>query len=335
MSIEFHAISDPKYWLQMIAEQLSVPVINDEVQLPIMFGQGGFKQYYPCEWLTISYSKIKVYEPMRIHRLGRKNTNLIPIVFYMDRFEQLIGDEKFSVGKTEHNGIYMHSPEIDSKWTIPANNKWNITLALTFNRERFIKDIENTSNTYIQELLLNRTSFYVFESFNAQMLELTEELIICIELETDPLKYLQICGKSLLLFYQYIRQLNLRMYPESNRKLHPSDIDALFNVRKKIIDEIISPPLLPQLAKDANMSVSKLQKSFKQVFGRNISQFTLHEKMKIAKELLSSGSNSVSEVGYKLGYSNLSHFSKAFYNEFKTNPGKYIHSLREGANNTE
>ena len=125
------------------------------------------------------------------------------------------------------------------------------------------------------------------------------------------------------------------MYPESNRKLHPSDIDALFNVRKKIIDEIIYPPLLPQLAKDENMSVSTLQKSFKQVFGRNISQFTLHEKMKIAKELLSSGSNSVSEVGYKLGYSNLSHFSKAFYNEFKTNPSKYIHSLGEGANNTE
>ena len=115
MSIEFHAISSPKYWLQMIAEQLSTTVINDEVHLPVMFGQGVFKQYYPCEWLTISYSKIKVYEPMHIHRLGRRNTNLIPIVFYIDKFEQLIGDEKFSVGKTERNGIYMHSPEIDTK----------------------------------------------------------------------------------------------------------------------------------------------------------------------------------------------------------------------------
>lgn len=328
MSIEFHAISDPKYWLQMIAEQLSVPVINDEVHLPMMFGQGVFKQYYPCEWLTISYSKIKVYEPMRIHRLGRKNTDLVPIVFYIDRFEQLVDNEIFSVGRTEYNGIYMHSSEIDSKWTIPANNKWNITLALTFNRERLIKDLGDMDNTYIQELLLNGASFYVFESFNAQMLELTEELIKCIELETNTLNYLQIYGKSLLLFYQYIKQLNLRTYPDSNRKLHPSDIEMLFNVRKKIIDNITSPPLLSELAKDANMSVSKLQKCFKQVFGASISQFALHEKMKIAQKLLSSEFKSVSEIGYKLGYSNLSHFSKAFFNEFNINPSDYLRSIK-------
>ena len=42
MLIEFHAIRDPKYWLQMIAEQLSTPVINDEVHLPAMYGQGIF-----------------------------------------------------------------------------------------------------------------------------------------------------------------------------------------------------------------------------------------------------------------------------------------------------
>ena len=199
MLIEFHAIRDPKYWLQMIAEQLSTPVINDEVHLPAMYGQGIFKQYYPCEWLTISYSKIKVYEPMHIHRLGRRNTNLIPIVFYIDKFDQFIGDKKFSVGKTERNGIYMHSSEIDTKWTIPANNKWNITLALTFNREQLVKDLENMGNTYILELLLNRTSFYIFESFNAHILELTEELIKCMEFETDPLRYLPIYGKSLIL----------------------------------------------------------------------------------------------------------------------------------------
>ena len=329
MSIEFHAISDPKYWLQMIAEQLSTPVINDEVHLPVMFGQGVFKQYYPCEWLTISYSKIKVYEPMHIHRLGRENTNLIPIVFYIDKFDQFIGDKKFSVGKTERNGIYMHSSEIDTKWTIPANNKWNITLALTFNREQLVKDLENMGNTYILELLLNRTSFYIFESFNAHILELTEELIKCMEFETDPLRYLPIYGKSLLLFYQYLKQLNLRQYPESNRKLHPSDIEMLFKVREKIIDNISSPPLLSELAKDANMSVSKLQKCFKQVFGASISQFALHEKMKMAQRLLSSEFESVSEIGYKLGYSNLSHFSKAFFNEFNINPSDYLRSIKK------
>jgi len=148
MSIEFHAISNPKCWLQMIVEQLSVPVVNEEVNMPIMMGQGVFKQFYPCEWLTVSYSKIKVREPMSLLREGRKDTRLIPIVFYIDKFEQLIGEDKFSVGRTERNGIYMHSSEVDSRWTIPAN-KWNVTLALTFNRDLLIKELENEGESYI------------------------------------------------------------------------------------------------------------------------------------------------------------------------------------------
>lgn len=330
MSIEFHAINDPKYWLQMIAEQLSVPVVNDEVAVPAKIGQGVFRQYYPCEWLTVSYSKIRVHEPMSVHREGRRDTHLIPVVFYIDKFEQCVGDDKFYVGRTERNGIYMHSSDVDSKWLIPANGKWNITLALTFDRDLLIKELGEDSGDYIVGLLSSRRSFYVFETFNAPLLDLCEDLVRCMDMETSAFTDIQIYGKSLLLFYQYLKKLNVRMRSDSIRKLHSSDVDMLFKVRGRIIDNISSPPLLNDLAKDANMSVSKLQKSFKQVFGVNISQFALHEKMKMAKNFLSSELGSVSEIGYRLGYSNLTHFSKAFYNEFNINPSDYLRSVKGG-----
>jgi AraC-like DNA-binding protein len=80
---------------------------------------------------------------------------------------------------------------------------------------------------------------------------------------------------------------------------------------------------LNKLADTVGFSDSKLQKSFKQVFGKSIYQYALYEKMLVAQKMLKSKKYSVSEVGYELGYSNLSHFTKAFKNQFGVNPKTY------------
>ncbi|MDD4115272.1 MAG: helix-turn-helix transcriptional regulator, partial [Massilibacteroides sp.] len=82
-----------------------------------------------------------------------------------------------------------------------------------------------------------------------------------------------------------------------------------------------------QLSIEAGMSISKLQKCFPQVFGKSISQYALSEKMNLARQKLDTKKYSVSEVGYQIGYSNLSHFSIAFKNEFGVNPKSYLHNL--------
>lgn len=44
------------------------------------------------------------------------------------------------------------------------------------------------------------------------------------------------------------------------------------------------------------------------------------KKMNLARQLLDTKIYSVSDVGYQLGYSNLSHFTEAFKKEFGINP---------------
>ena len=82
------------------------------------------------------------------------------------------------------------------------------------------------------------------------------------------------------------------------------------------------------LAKNAGMNERKMQKCFKQIFGESIYQYALTIKMKEAQKLLETKKYSVSEVGYNVGYSNLSHFTEKFKKHFGTNPKAFLSSLK-------
>ncbi|MCF6407294.1 helix-turn-helix transcriptional regulator [Chitinophaga filiformis] len=98
----------------------------------------------------------------------------------------------------------------------------------------------------------------------------------------------------------------------------------LFSIRKKLMENSHLTIKLPALAKEIGMGQSKMVKLFKQVFNRSISQFAQKARIIKAKNLLSSKKYSVSEVGYMVGYSNMTHFAKAFRKYYKVNPSEYL-----------
>ena len=64
------------------------------------------------------------------------------------------------------------------------------------------------------------------------------------------------------------------------------------------------------------MSTTKLKTKFKQVYGMKLYEFYNRNRLEKAKEMLKSGHYSVKQVGYDIGFSNLSNFAKAFKKEF-------------------
>jgi hypothetical protein len=97
MSIQYSSITQPGAWLEVIAQQFGAPVIDDQIKLPRKLGEGFFRQYYPFEWLTVSYLRFKVHQPMNVERKGVQNRPLIPIVFYLDEGEQFVNDKGLPV----------------------------------------------------------------------------------------------------------------------------------------------------------------------------------------------------------------------------------------------
>ena len=85
---------------------------------------------------------------------------------------------------------------------------------------------------------------------------------------------------------------------------------------KKNID-LANPNLgVEQLAEELFLSRSKLYRKIKALTGDTATEFIRKIRLEKAKELLEKTDLTVSEIGYKVGFSSPSYFTKCFKNQF-------------------
>jgi AraC-like DNA-binding protein len=140
---------------------------------------------------------------------------------------------------------------------------------------------------------------------------------------TDELSIFFIRIKVQELLYHLFHRLSQRENT-SQRVVNSADAEKLIAVRDVILSNISQPPRLPDLASKVGMSETKLKLLFKQTFGDTIYSYYQKIRMEEAAFLLKQAGYSVSEVGYQLGFSNLSHFSRLFQRHYGNTPKKYV-----------
>ena len=128
-----------------------------------------------------------------------------------------------------------------------------------------------------------------------------------------------------LLFYLF-QSLGKRQAPV-HQKLSESDVKSIYKVRDKIVSSLNKPNTIAELRQIAGMNELKMRKLFVQVFGMGIYEYYQHLRMKEAARLLRDERLSVSEVGYQMGFENLSHFSRVFEKHIGKKPKKYSSEL--------
>jgi AraC-like DNA-binding protein len=132
--------------------------------------------------------------------------------------------------------------------------------------------------------------------------------------------YVQIKAQELM--YLLFSKLSLRE-DTTIKNINSNDAERLLVIRNKILTDLSTPPVLSELAAIASMSETKLKQLFKQTFGDTIYNYFQKARMEEAAFLLKQAKRSVSEVGYELGYSNLSHFSRLFKKQYGITPKKF------------
>lgn len=260
---------------------------------------------------------------MKVIRKGIPHKPLIPIVFYLSESKQFVDNKHYKIGNSTSNCIFMPSPNISSKWLFPVN-QWITNITLTYNKEYLLNEIIE-KDSYLYSLLKSGEEFYIFEPLTIELLNLINEIEK--EILSKTINKLNFYSILMQILNKFLILVNEREYRQLKNKIHTKDIDNLFKVRQIILKDISSLPTIEYFAKEAEMSISKLQKSFKQVFGKSISQYALSYKMEEAKRMLSTKKYNISEVGYILGYTNLSHFSESFRKHFQINPRTFLNSL--------
>lgn len=163
-------------------------------------------------------------------------------------------------------------------------------------------------------------TFWIEEFMSPEMSDLVAELA---NLSTENILSQAFYRlKALELIYLLFSNL-LKREKAEHHHLSNAEIDAVYLVRNTIESNLEKPLTKDELVKLSGMNELKLRRIFTQVFGKGIYEYYNHLRMQKAATLLRQGDLSVSEVGYQLGFSNLSYFGRLFEKHFALKPKKW------------
>lgn len=91
-----------------------------------------------------------------------------------------------------------------------------------------------------------------------------------------------------------------------------------------ILNNLEQPLTIALIAQHICQSESSLKRKFRAAYDTPVYQFIQHSRIIKAKELLDTRQYIVTQVAYEVGYSNISHFSKAFKKYIGCSPGEYL-----------
>ena len=109
-------------------------------------------------------------------------------------------------------------------------------------------------------------------------------------------------------------------------KLHSlsiTEMQALHDLKDRIEADPGSVPNSYTLARDYGISISKLTRSFKALYGKSLHAFVIDTRLSEAARLLKESSMPVCEIAEKTGYAKTSQFSAAFKKHFGVLPSEF------------
>jgi AraC-like DNA-binding protein len=178
----------------------------------------------------------------------------------------------------------------------------------------------NISHPLVKNILEAEENFAYETAVNAEMIKTASEMMHPSVPESIEIYYCKLKWQELLC---NIFSLLVQRDAIPARTLHIDDIKSIYSIKLQLQNNLSEPPNIGLLAKEIGMSEPKMRKLFKQTFGKSTFEFFQFNRMQEAARLLRNNRLSVSEVGYQLGFSNLSHFSRVFEQYIGMKPKKY------------
>jgi len=191
-------------------------------------------------------------------------------------------------------------------------------------RTNYLKSFLKNDAVRFQFLFDNDNNFLIEEIMTDDILRTVNDIVK--KEEPSQLESYHYKLKAMELLF-YLFQSLAKREKSIHRKLSENDIRSIYNVRDKLISSLDKPSSIAELKQVAGMNELKMRKLFTQIFGMGIYDYYQYLRMKEAARLLQDEKLSVSEVGYRMGFENLSHFSRVFEKHIGKKPKKYSMEL--------
>ena len=219
----------------------------------------------------------------------------------------------------ELTSILLCKQMVFSEINMPSNTSFgNVTISVS---QQYLCQLFGLIDHPVVKSVLDAKDNFVLETgISPQIIHTASELLQQNVPESIESHYYKIKCEELLC---YIFALLMQREAIPLSKIHIDDIKAMYVIKDCLLLHLEEPPNIALLAKEAGMSEPKLRKLFKQTFGKNVFDYYQSSRMQKAAYLLKEKLLSVSDVGYQLGFTNLSHFSRVFEEYIGIKPKKY------------
>ncbi|MBE9463682.1 helix-turn-helix domain-containing protein [Dyadobacter subterraneus] len=316
-------MNEVQHEMLRLATRLGVPVLADDAALKLLqFDEMKVVDMLP-DMLVLIRSLVATEtfffkrKPMQIEEKGL-------LISFQNMFNTAA---KEAIPAARPPACQPHVRITPSNWesevTFPKDfNIRQITILLSLN---YLRNFIGKDQSRLEYLFNADQTLWIEEFMSPQMAKLVNEIS---DSHTDPIlpeAYYRL--KSLELIYLLFENL-LNRQDIRHRSLSNYEIEAVYLVRNALEDSLDSSFTMAGLVKVSGMNELKLRKIFTQVFGMGLNDYHQHRRMQEAARLLREEKRSVSEVGYQLGFSNLSYFGRLFEKYFGLKPKKWSEKNR-------
>lgn len=310
--------------VQALAEQLNVqPTTPDRLDCPADIGNGYVQAYYFPLGLTVNIYQLRLRQPISFDTINPASSGVYCLFINLSEegIEKTIAGETFAINQQSPNGVFYYAPANQIRQQ-NAQSRLLRFVAITFTEATF----EQLVSAEQRVKVVPNLGGFMFLDMDLPMQSQLQQLInSASETELNKLaKY----TLTLEVWTAILLKVLQRQSVADTRGLFEQDIQKLFAVRNYLLTHLDITVLQADLAAMVGFSESKLKRLFPRLFGRSVYQYQLLARMERARQLLTSRQFSVSEVGYQVGYTNMTHFAEAFQRHFALKPRDFLRTIK-------
>jgi len=308
--------------LKQLALLLGTKLKNRSVVIPEKFGKGFCSGFVFNNHIRMLISDYELNQDLVIENPDIDTSKKMIFFKFQNIFTEtdLVSSGKFIL---EIPSVLIATSRVNTDDFISIHtNTGTINIEVEANYLKGLFELSEKSPV-LQGLLENEQPLLFEQILYPSLQKIVDEIITAKVDEKFELFFLRIKAEELIcrLLMELEKRDEKQLYA-----LNSQDIQTIYKVKAKMLEHLETAPVIKELAISAHMSSSKLKRMFRQIFGNSIFSYYQEFRMKEAARLLKEEKLSVSEVGYQLGFTNLSHFSKVFKDHIGMKPKQYSRS---------
>ncbi|MGO3238335.1 MAG: helix-turn-helix domain-containing protein [Psychroflexus halocasei] len=229
---------------------------------------------------------------------------------------------EYALNIKEDKSLLLYNPQKELPINIDVNPKsWSVSILISIKKLHSLFSAEANYIDFLTED--NRDKKYYTEGnlSPAMAVVLTQFMNFNLHPSIKSIYLKAKVYELIALYFNRPEEVDIEQCPFLDDE---DNVKRIKLAKEIIINRMVEPPTLKELAEEVGLSLKKLKEGFKEIYGDTVYSFLLNYKLEYARKLLEDGQHNVNEAGLSIGYSTASHFITAFKKKFGTTPKKYV-----------